>query len=139
MGEFVEIANALATAIGEGEPIESDLVVEIIRKSAGGGDFNCYPGNPGYDCCVLAVFVSMCDESLTVGKGHMNFRRMFQKFKEHMRGQCQGQTKNAVMITDSWSPGEFNKWRDVIGQVQKEGVRVEIYIIVKDKVSEISF
>jgi len=81
-------------------------IPEIIGVVTGLSEFNCYPGYPSNMCYPIAFFVSLNSRAVAKGRGRLRFQDILDRLIEHMLAKCDGITKSAIIITDSWD-GQF--------------------------------
>ena len=112
--EYLGIAERILDRIkkrdaNESTPITPKDLAELV--GANSGRVNCYPGIPGTGCCQVSFFISLTSERYIPprGRGHLTFRKILEKFVQHMQGHCRGITKVAVLIFDRPDPDALNK------------------------------
>jgi len=128
-GEFSRIAERLSILLDERLQEGSGMSVEDIVENCGADSrFNCYPGIPGHGCYPVALFISI-NGVAAQGKGHLNFKKMMEKFHEHMYKQCFMETRHAVIISNNWVTTEYERYHVYIEQLRRRGRTVEAYFI----------
>ena len=142
--EYMEVAERILDRIKkcgsiDGPPhITRDDLVELV--GANSGRVNCYPGTPGTGCCQVAFFISLTSERYIPprGRGHLTFRKILEKFVQHMQGHCKGDTDVAILIFDRPDPDALNEWQSNINQIRRDGAHTEAFQITGDKVNPIN-
>jgi hypothetical protein len=130
MDRFRGIAEHIARNALDGGIAENQLL-EIVRKSGQsytGSAFNCYPGLPGDQCYPLALFVSLSGK-LRRGPWWYTFPRILVALDQHFYGKCRGQTREGVVITDTWESRAYEEWKTNIENMKQDGVSLEIYLV----------
>jgi len=108
--------------------VRPEEIPGIIGDVTGLSEFNCYPGYPGNICYPVAFFVSLNSRVVAKGRGHLHFQKILDCFIEHMLVKCDGITKNAIMVTDSWDARIAYSKRSFIDKIRKQA-NVELYIL----------
>lgn len=128
MGNFIEIARRIAQN-GSEQGISVSQLTEIISEMFGDEpNFNCYPGTPGNTCCDIAFFFSL-NGSFKRGSGHYGFNDILDEVDRHFHRDCAGQTSRGIIITDLWSPGDYEKWLSRLRRIIAAGINLEIYLV----------
>jgi len=99
----------------------------LIGDVTGLSEFNCYPGYPSNVCYPIAFFVSLNSRAVAKGRGHLRFQDILDCFIEHMLAKCDGITRNAIIITDSWDAQKAYNKRIFIDKIKKQA-NVELNI-----------
>lgn len=149
MGEFQEVVKSIVALLNEladtggvtsqkipeiiGSTLEENRVIEGDARNA----FNCYPGIPGHGCKDLAFFVSLTSPSFYKGRGHLNCGQAMEKIVQHMQGSCQGKTRHAIFLTDSWDAFAYNEWQANLSQIRQKAL-LEVYLFTGRSSSLIS-
>ncbi len=144
-GKFSHIASELSELLRKrtqegGGGISVEDIADCVGKE---GKANCYASKerrswirertekkPAEECHDTAFFISI-EGVAAIGREHLDFWRMMEKFKEHMREKCFGRTKHAVMISNTWALENYEEYHIYIEQLKKSGVTVEAYFISK--------
>ena len=135
LGEFSHIAEQISNQIATNGSLLSTDIQDIITRNI--GEVNCYPGIPADKCHQIAFFIALHGK-MAKGKGHMNVASMMEKVVQHMQGNCQGITKNAVIISNAWWHDHIEKWHENIKALKNNGVYFEAYLIgLEGQVSKI--
>lgn len=152
-GEYVGTVQEIARVAAEGE-LDIERLREILSQRHGA--FNCYPGELTDTCHPMAWFVALEGllgrgiQSDVGGPWHPRFRRWWREgywgdwqnapqppygfaailehFVRHLQGHCAGLTREAIILTDSWSGPVYEHWRGNIEQIRVK-TKVEIYLI----------
>jgi len=113
--------------LGGGSPPGADSPVGV----------NLYPSDiPCNTCYPLAIFVALEGRLKKPHyKRHLNFDRMLFEFRRHF--DICPQTREAVIITDTWHASTYDQWRPCIEKVAVDGVYLEFYLIGPRWVSEL--
>ena len=56
------------------------------------------------------------------------FAYMLERLVRHVQGSCAGTTREAVLITDTWNPEAFERWRSNLETI-RQSVSLAIYLI----------
>jgi len=142
LGEFYGIAKIIVGQINEmnemeGGKVSPEDLSRIASSAVGAEEINCYPGIPGYGCCELSLFISLSSSLNIKNKGgHLSCRQAIEKLVQHMQGTCIGQTRAAVLITDSWDADASHEWFKNLEQISMHS-HLEIYLIAGRNPSEI--
>ena len=144
MGEFIELADSIASAIEEAahKYEERGLSVselgDIIQRQHQ-RPMNVYPSITKGECQKLAVFISLSVKKY-VGKrkkkGHLSFPEALIKIVQHMQGHCVDETYHVVLITDSWNSDLWSDWHANIDQI-KHKAAIEVYLLESGNISRI--
>lgn len=124
-GEFSQIAGRIAQEAKELQGIDPRQLGELLENHF--GEINCYPGMPGAECYPLAFFVAL-QGKMSSKKWPLKFDGMLEAFIRHMQGDCEGATRNAVIITDTWSAIDFEKWAGNVRTITQRA-NVEMYLV----------
>lgn len=132
MGRYAEIARKIAEIASDGgiKPLDMPSML------SGSHRVNCYPGEPDNDCYPLAIFISLSGRH-AAGRGHSSFDQSLKTLRQHF-DRCSG-TKEAVVITDSWSFAAYDEWRASIKNLRNGGVYIEFYLIDDRKETFLDF
>ncbi|PZC51357.1 MULTISPECIES: hypothetical protein [unclassified Mesotoga] len=145
-GEFSEIANSILgemyreSRLEEGllsdeeimgtkrirTGVRSEQIPEIIRSATGMTEFNCYPGYPSNTCYQTAFFISLNSKLIARSSGHLHFRKIVERIKEHMLLKCERTTRNIIIITDSWDARIASNEQTYINKIKSQA-NVELY------------
>lgn len=132
--ENIRVAEGIADIIVRGEQIHSDDISDIVGNIA--GQVNCYPSRIKSGCKHEAYFISLRSQRYARGSGHLTFRKALECLVQHMQGSCDGITKIAIIVTDSWDEKAFDDWYDNVEQIKRQGRIVQAYIISGNNVSQ---
>jgi hypothetical protein len=131
---FNDFVAAIVEKIGRG-PVGVHNIGDIAKQV--GLEANFYPGVSSEDCCDNAFFISLSSKSYRKGRGHYYFNEILQKLIQHMQGACPGTAKRAIVITDSFEPDEFQRWKFNIDEIRKIAT-VEFYLISGSRYTQLS-
>jgi len=115
------------------------LSPDIRAEMGGGGNrigVNFYPSDHKGPCHEVAYFMSLTGKSVTLKKGKIKFPEMMKLFIQHCQGKCINKVKKAIIVTDKHDNDEIEFWQSNIDNIKKNGVRIELYIIVQGKVQQ---
>lgn len=151
-GDYAGTIHAIAEAAADGE-LDSEKLGELL--SSRHGAVNCYPGEPTDTCYAMAWFVALEGQ---MGRGIQQdfgplwhhryhywrrlspwddwgmpqppygFAAILERFVRHMQGHCAGTTREAIIVTDSWSAPDFERWRGNLERTRAQA-RVEIHLL----------
>jgi len=139
-GEFSEIANSILGELYRNSRLEetrlsdedimhitrirtgvrSEQIPEIIGRATGLTEFYCYPGYPSNTCHQTAFFVSLNSKLIAKSNGHLHFRKLLERIKDHMIFKCERTTKNIIIITNSWDARIASNEQNYINKQDKE-------------------
>jgi hypothetical protein len=128
MDRFRGIAEQIARIALDGG-ITVDQLLERTRNSGQGFDgsaINCYPGLEGDRCHPFSLFVSLSGK-LRRDRWWYTFPRTLRAIVKHFQDRCQGQTREGVVVTDTWESWTYEKWKGKIEIIKQGGVYLEIY------------
>ncbi|HOP31306.1 MAG TPA: hypothetical protein PKZ64_17175 [Spirochaetota bacterium] len=100
--------------------VRSEQIPEIIRSTTGMTEFNCYPGYPSNTCHQTAFFVSLNSKLIAKSNGHLHFRKLLERIKDHMIFKCERTTKNIIIITDSWDARIASNEQNYINKIKSQ-------------------
>lgn len=106
--------------------VRSEQIPEIIRSATGMTEFNCYPGYPSNTCHKTAFFVSLNSKLIAKSNGHLHFRKILERIKDHMIFKCERTTRNIIIITDSWDARIASNEQTYINKIKSQA-NVELY------------
>lgn len=97
-------------------------------------EFNFYPSDISGYCCEVAFFTSLLGDRWNLEKKEkVAFEQMFKNLINHCQGNCSGKTKHAVIVTDNWDDDIANFWQPNIDQLKRNGVIVEVHLMIGKK------
>jgi hypothetical protein len=137
MKKYREIAKRVASISSE-EGIRVEQLPRIVSDIDSIGDnshdnniqMNCYPGIKNSHCYPFCLFVSL-NASLRKGRGWHSFSQTLEFLVQHFQGKCRAQTREGVLITDTWESWTYEKWEYNVKEIQRGGVYLEFYLIGK--------
>jgi len=84
----------------------------------------------------MAIFVALEGRlRMPYSKGHLSFDKMLSEFRRHF--DICPQTREAVIITDTWHASTYDRWRVSIEKVVGAGVYLEVYLMAPGWESEL--
>ena len=113
--------------------------IEMMDRDQGVQDrmnINFYPSDIKGRCHEVAYFMSLQGKGVTLKKGKIPFDKMMKLFIKHCQGSCIDKVKHAIIITDKHDNDEIEFWQSNINNIKKNGVRIELLIIVQGKVQQ---
>jgi len=105
------------------------ITLQEIRDilSIHSNEINLYPSDIEVGCRPFAVF--LCLQGKLGFKKKYQFSKMLEDFSLHMHGECKGKTKEAVIITNTWWPQEYDKYYYIMQNAKRNGLYLEVYFI----------
>lgn len=125
--------NKVVCAAREGH-LDMPTIGQIL-----GTNVNVYPGEMAGGCCTSAYFIALegpmgrhihAELAQDMGGGALpwSFARVLAELVQHMR-RCGDDTKEAILITDSWVTTEFEKWRPDLRSIRDSGKHLDAYLV----------
>jgi hypothetical protein len=98
-------------------------------------EFNFYPSGLTVGCCEVAFFMSFLGRRWDLEKKErLSLEEMYKILISHCQGKCPDKTKVAVIVADNWDDDIAEFWRPNISQLKKNGVSVQVHLIIgRDK------
>ncbi len=97
-------------------------------------EFNFYPSKNKTGCSQVSIFTSLMGKRWNLKNSErLTFDQMFKFIIRHFQGSCMGKTKYAVLVVDNWDDDIANFWKPNIEQLNKNGVIIEVRMMIGSK------